>query len=303
MLHVIDIYNGDKGLSLAAVKGDIDAVIIKATEGSAASGHVQGTCDSWFTDALNLDIPRGIYHVMTSATGTAQAEYFVNNCRGYFGKCIPILDVEGISDYYPCDAGRAYDFCKRVIDLTGVKPMVYMNRACLDSDSWERVRDLDCDLWIANYPWSRMTWAQAEANLAYMCSPSPWSYAAMWQFSGDGRVDGWKGDIDKSLFFGTREQWEAYYGDYQASANELDSNPWYVAREVINNLYGTGDERRSALGARYEEIQKCVNILLEGDKYKLAEYVIAGDLDNGERRRFILGNRYSEVQMTVNKMV
>ena len=203
MLKGLDISAYERGLDLT--KLDFDFCVIKATEGTHM---VQGTCDPWVQQCIKLGRKFGFYHVMNSTTGIAQAEWFVNNCKGYFGKGIPFLDVEGETGY-PNDPGRAYDFCDYVIRKTGIKPIVYMNRNCLDNADWSRVVGLDCDLWVANY-WYGYDRVGYDIDTSKMTSPSPWPYAAMWQFTSSGRLDGWNSDLDLDLFFGDESAWDSY---------------------------------------------------------------------------------------------
>ena len=152
---------------------------MKSTEGTY---QVQDTCDPWVQRLIELGRLWGFYHVMSSEDGTSQADFYLDNCINYFRHGIPILDIEGISSRYPNNPGIAYDFCKRVIDKTGVVPMVYM----LDYDSAD--------------PSSMMS------------DPSPWPFAAMWQFSSTGRVEGWNKNVDLDLFFGDADAWRKYAG-------------------------------------------------------------------------------------------
>lgn len=214
MLKGLDISAYEKGLDLRRV--EFDFCIVKATEGVSM---VQSTCDQWVQQVLSMNRLFGFYHVMNSATGIAQATWFVDNCKGYFGKGIPVLDIEG-ENGYPNDPGRAYDFCKYVIDHTGVKPIVYMNRACLEGADWSRVVELDCDLWIANY-WYGYDRVGYDIDVSRMADPSPWPYAALWQFTSSGCLDGWGSDLDLDMFFGDADAWLAYATSGGAVSNDV----------------------------------------------------------------------------------
>lgn len=79
-----------------------------------------------------------------------------------------------------------------------------------------------------------------------------------------------------------------------------------LAREVIEGKYGNGEDRKSALGDRYAEVQARVNEILAPtpeqsvDILDLVRKTIRGDFGNGEDRRNSLGSNYEEVQRQVN---
>ncbi len=83
-----------------------------------------------------------------------------------------------------------------------------------------------------------------------------------------------------------------------------------LANEVIQGLWGNGQERKDRLGNRYSEVQARVNEILSGKPSapvktteELAKEVIEGKYGNGEDRKKALGDRYAEVQALVNKML
>lgn len=84
-----------------------------------------------------------------------------------------------------------------------------------------------------------------------------------------------------------------------------------LAKEVIAGKYGNGEDRKNALGSRYNEVQARVNEILNGNKpsqpstpsvdiLTLVKKTIRGDYGNGSARRNALGSNYDEVQKQVN---
>lgn len=84
-----------------------------------------------------------------------------------------------------------------------------------------------------------------------------------------------------------------------------------LAREVIAGKYGNGEDRKKALGSRYDEVQARVNEILNENKpapaptpsvdmLDLVRRTIRGDFGNGETRKKNLGSNYAEVQRQVN---
>ena len=102
----------------------------------------------------------------------------------------------------------------------------------------------------------------------------------------------------------------------QARVNEImaggnDAQPVDIealAQAVIAGQYGTGDDRRNALGSNYDAVQARVNELMAqsqpaADIDDLARRTIAGEFGNGDDRRAALGDLYDQVQARVNQMM
>lgn len=135
-----------------------------------------------------------------------------------------------------------------------------------------------------------------------------------------------KGDVDVML-----NKTEQYAKDFveallgktntakpSATANKVSSGNSSIkgktidtlANEVIQGLYGSGDDRKKALGSRYNAVQKRVNEILlnKGAIVKLsinqmARNVIAGKYGTGEARKRALGTNYNAVQAEVNRIL
>lgn len=85
-----------------------------------------------------------------------------------------------------------------------------------------------------------------------------------------------------------------------------------LANRVIAGEFGNGEQRKAALGNRYDEVQAEVNRILGGgstaskpsvDIDALARDVIAGKYGNGDARKAALGSNYEAVQNRVNQML
>lgn len=209
MLRFADVSKYQYGEANPFTLGNqVDGFMIKATDGVT---EVDAYCDAVMQKCITAGVPRGFYHEMTSATGTAQAEFFYTNCENYFHDAVPALAIEGMNGY-PNDPERAYDFCNAIIKWTGVPPLVYMNGSCLDSADYSKVVALGCGLWIANYPAGSKGFDWAEQNTSRMWGSGEWPFAAMWQFTSTGRLEGCGRDLDLDLFFGDVAAWNSYAG-------------------------------------------------------------------------------------------
>lgn len=282
-LKGIDISNYQRGFSLSATKPDF--VIVKATEGI---NFVDRCCDGFVQDAIKLDIPFGYYHFARSNDATEEATYFYNQTKNYVGKGIPILDFEVLNSNSWLET-----WCKMFYLLSGVKPWVYMNSDYINNRGYGTpwVKS-NCGLWLAGYP---------KAYTYYPDIPIPYKHTgwtlAAWQFTSSLAMNGMS--IDGNFFYGNREAWNAYssgsinFPDVVVPGSTLD-----LATDVIKGHYGNGQDRRTALGSRYDEVQAKIN-----DLYAKANKVIDGHYGNGIIRRNKLGSEYDIVQYIVNNML
>lgn len=94
-------------------------------------------------------------------------------------------------------------------------------------------------------------------------------------------------------------------------AKSVDGDIDDLANRVIKGEFGNGQDRKNALGDKYNEVQARVNEILYGKKPsksvdELAREVIAGKWGNGQERKDRLtkaGYNYNEVQARVNQII
>lgn len=296
MLKGIDISNWQRGLSLVSAKPGF--CIVKATEGT---NFTDKSCDSFVQACIRLGIPFGYYHFANGSNNAAQqARFFRNQTKGYEGKGIPVLDFE-----YAYNNSWIDEFVKEYHAITGVFPWVYMSSDYVNNRGYgsEYVKK-NCGLWLAGYPKRSTTYP---ANLTCPYAHKGWTLAA-WQFTDRLSLGGMS--VDGDVFYGDTSAWKLYAtgGTATESAVPNDSVPadgdkWRLARQALNGVFGDGDARKAALGDRYDEVQACVNALVNESDSRLATRVVAGQLGNGDDRKYVLGGRYNAVQKAVNKMV
>ena len=221
MLNFIDISNWQGGINLPAVLPNIDGIVCKATEGTT---FVDPFCDGWVQQCINAGEPWGFYHFAGIGSALAEAEFFVQNCQGYFRRGVPILDWEGNQN-----VGWVNAFVQHVHELTGVWPWIYGNPWRFNQGGIEP----NCARWVAEYPAvTSPSFSQAES---WKCSDTDGNVVA-WQFCSDGRVSGYNGNLDCSLFYGTADQWRAYAaGDNRNSGDSDSSADNNVSASVLEN--------------------------------------------------------------------
>ena len=216
-LKGIDISNHQRGLDLSKI--DCDFVIIKATEGKS---YVDPSCDTFFQKALSLGKKLGIYHFANNSDNTAQqeADWFIENTRGYIGKAIPVLDWEdNVTDNVPW----ALEWLKRVEEAYGCKPIIYMSESVVNRHDWSSVANANYGIWVAKYRDNLPDYNYDMSKAGNMPSIKYWSTMALWQWTSTGRLNGWNGNLDLDVFYGDATAWNKYLGP--GSGVVTPSNP------------------------------------------------------------------------------
>lgn len=255
-MHGIDISSWQAGIDLGSVPCDF--VIAKATQGT---GYVSESCDAQVQQAISLGKPFGFYHYVGGDGAQAEADFFIDNCTGYFGKGIPCIDWESGENSAWGNTDYLKQLVQRVIDRTGVKPLIY---ASAGSFPWDVAQALDCGAWVAQYADMNPTGYQ----------DAPWNEGAyecaIRQYSSCGSLDGYSGNLDLDKAYMDDDAWAKYAGAASAPAPAPAPAPAkksdeQIADEVIAGQWGDGDDRRNRLsqaGYDYDAIQSIVNAKL-----------------------------------------
>jgi len=131
----------------------------------------------------------GFYHYAHPERNSveSEAQHFASIVRPYLGKCILALDYEGKA--LQVGPKWAREWLDRVYELTGVKPVIYIQASAVGS--YKTVLDGDYGLWIAHWG--------VDTPTIY-----PWSFWALWQYSDS------NGKLDVDYFNGSRGTWLKY---------------------------------------------------------------------------------------------
>lgn len=217
MLRVIDTSHWKADIVNTNV--DIDAVYTKATEGNY---YVDDSCDPIVEWAKKRGKKWGVYHFATNriTDPVTEANFFVDNCLGYIGSGMLILDNENYrwSDgTFANDAnnvGWAKAWLDQVYARTGVKPLIYMSLSVILGVDWSPVINGGYGLICAQYQDNN----NPIPNFSYDSGRDPnphWDgnvNDVMWQFTSTGRLDGYGGNLDCNFFYGDAKAWDAYAG-------------------------------------------------------------------------------------------
>lgn len=268
-LNGVDISSYQSGINLAALPCDF--AIVKATEGT---GYTNPDCDRAMQQLFACGKCAGVYHYINGASG--EIDYFVNNVRGYIGKSILCLDWESGGNGAWGNQSYLESCVNRVKDLTGITPIVY---ASASTFPWDVCSRTNAGAWVAQYA----------SNNATGYQDSPWNESnynmAIFQYSSNGRLDGWGGSLDLDKFYGDADTWAAYAeseddmtpNDVWSFTNGGESGTVY--RNLIDNnlrlqdLQNTIGERSGGNGSiftnaidtnlRIQQLQVTVNAMAE----------------------------------------
>ena len=197
-MNGIDIASYQSGIDLTVVPCDF--VIIKATQGT---GYVNPDCDRAYQQAKRAGKLRGTYHYVGGGNAVAEADYYINNIKGYLKDGLLAIDWEAEQNSAWGNEAYLEQLVRRVIERTGIKPLIY-SMASRYAQVAAVAKKLDCGLWIAEYADMNPTGYQAHPwrEGAYAC--------AIRQYASTGRLNGWGGDLDLNIAYMTREQWAKY---------------------------------------------------------------------------------------------
>lgn len=277
-LNGIDISSYQSGIDLSVVPCDF--VIIKATQGT---GYVNPDCDRAYQQAKRAGKLRGTYHYVGGGNAVAEADYYVNNIKGYLRDGLLAIDWEAEQNSAWGNEAYLEQLVRRVIERTSIKPLIY-SMASRYAQVAAVAKKLDCGLWIAEYADMNPTGYQAHPwrEGAYAC--------AIRQYASTGRLNGWGGNLDLNIAYMTRDQWAKYVNPggkpAAAPAPSKPSAPAKksedtIAAEVIAGKWGNGQDRVNRLkkaGYNPATIQAKVNARLGANKPAARTYTVrSGD--------------------------
>ena len=279
-MNGIDISMWQRDINLSAIKADF--VIVKATEGI---GYVDKSCDMLFQNALSLGKKLGFYHFARPTANNdpiREADFFYENCKGYFGKAIPILDWEAENKQ---NVSYAKAWLDRVYQRSGVKPVIYMSESVVNAYDWSSVANADYGLWVAKYRDNNPDYNYNMANAGSRPKVKWWKFYCMWQWTSTGRLNGYSGNLDCNVFYGDGTTWDKYAGKSGTTHPVKPTQPVKksneeIANEVINGAWGNGEDRKKRLadaGYNYTVVQAIVNKKMAARNQSVYYVVKSGD--------------------------
>ena len=280
---IIDISSWQGGIAWATVKGNVLFAIIRAQDGTYLDPRLAENIAGCGSNG----IPYYVYGFYRNG-GATEAARMVSRAKQAGAKRVRgyVLDVEV--------SGQS---------TAGIKSaMSTLNASGLDNG-----------LYIANHLYAeyggvdygeKWLWIPTYGRNDGMAHNPPNHYCDLWQFTSKGRVHGIDGDVDCNALAGKRTL-ESFIGDVKVPEKPSEMADLSLSAEVLvgnvfADMYGSGEERRKNLGARYDEIQALVTHVCTAPVSELVREVWAGKWGNGEVRRRALANRYDEVMEAIN---
>ena len=309
-MNGIDISSHQSGINLTKVPCDF--AIIKATQGTS---YVNPDCDRAYQQAKTAGKCLGVYHYAGGKDPVAEANFFLENIKGYIGEAILVLDFESYQNSaYSQGATWCKKFLDQVYNKTKVRALVYISKSVCREFDWSEIAP-NHGLWVAQYANNKTVYGYDSSPWTDNKGYGAWSSPAIFQYTSSGRLSGWNGNLDLNIAYMDRTGWNKYAGGGNAtkpsggssSSNESANvtTPSGSTMDLVYNtmkgLYGNGDARKKALGTKYDDVQNVINHIATASVSTLVKEVRADNYGTGDRRKVILGSRYDEVQAQINK--
>lgn len=206
MLNGIDVSSWQAGIDIAKLK-NCDFVIAKATEGKSYTNPDFARVIKQCQDHNKLF---GFYHYMKANNPIEEAKFFYEKTKHLIGKGIPVLDWEENQT-----VNDVNEFVYWLHEKTGVWAWIYANPWRFNQGGVEQ----NCGRWIAAYPTSKVvTFDYDPGNI-----PITEGLVCCWQYSSNGKVDGYNGSLDINHFYGNKEAWLKYANVIKDEPPSLDS--------------------------------------------------------------------------------
>ena len=207
MLNTVDISSWQAGIDVSKLT-TTKAVVVKATESTTYVNEYMGP---WADAVLASGKKLGLYHYASPGDAIKQARFFLSKVKKWYGKFIPCLDWE--DDAVAQGPEWALTWLDHVFAKTGVRGMVYMSKSVCNAWDWSEVADAGYLLWVAQYPNYERTGFLKFGEIWTDGSPfGAWAHRGGWtmiQYTSSGRVKGYAGNLDLSLFSGTARGWDS----------------------------------------------------------------------------------------------
>lgn len=286
-LKVIDVSTHQGIIDWAKVKASgVDGAIIRCGYGSDIASQDDKQWKRNADECTRLGIPFGTYlysYAKTTAQAKSEAEHVLRLVKGYNLSYPIYYDLE--EAWTESGAIERAKVFGDIIEAAGYWCGVYANKS-----------------WWTNHLVGLERFVKWVAQYNSVCTYNG-SYD-MWQYTSSGSIPGVNGNCDVNWCY--RDYPSEITGN--SSSNEskpVDSAPTGTTLDLVyrtmNDEFGKGNDRKQALGSRYEEVQSVINHIAAAYAETLAEEVWDGDYGDGDVRRMVLGSRYDEVMKVVNR--
>lgn len=234
MLNVVDLASFQTGINA----GDLpaDAIIIKATEGL---NYINPACNDQYASAKAGGKRVGLYHFADPGSDAiTQANFFVNNVRNYIvdEHALPFLDWE--ADAIALGPAWAEQWLDEVARLTGASPMIYMSKATTNQYNWSSVA-AKYGLWGAQYATTAPQYGFIQDPWTDDNAWGAWGVPTIFQYSSNGRLQGWDGGLDLSIAYLDGDTWDKFttLGGSSAKADPVQPAAPAYKKAAIDGIF------------------------------------------------------------------
>lgn len=272
----VDLSNWQKGIDITSLSSQLDFFIFRGYAGSSKDKSV----DTFVQQAIENNKPFGLYiysYALNEAQAQEEAQRMVTLANSYSIKPnFLVIDMEDADGYKSRNGMPSNDTLKNICTVegqifedAGYYTLVYAGSAWFKNQLNGLTR---FDKWVAHWPTSG---GKQKGNNTDPSGENADS-CAIWQFTSEGRLDGYNGRLDMN--YG--------YKDFIVKGYEVNSNPTptqpsksneEIAEEVKAGLWGNGDDRKNRLAAAgydYNTIQSIVNGSYKTSAPSITYYIV-----------------------------
>lgn len=279
---VIDVSHHQGIIDWEKVKGDgVEGVIIRCGYGNDTASQDDRQWKRNADECTRLGIPFGTYlysYAKTDAESRSEAAHVLRLIAGYRLSYPVYLDLEeaGTESHVVTGAKIFFDIVEKAGHMAGV----YANQSWFQDVIGNQLDQYT--KWCARYSTERPT---------VVCD--------IWQYTSEGSVNGITGNCDMNICY------RDFPAEIGGGGNEPEPpNPEGSTLELVvatmQGAYGNGEDRKRALGSRYDEVQGMINHIASASVDILVTETKQGKYGNGDTRKIVLGSRYTEVQSKIN---
>lgn len=278
---LIDVSEFNGTIDWEAVKEtDIEGVIIRCGYGNDVVSQDDAKWKYNADECTRLGIPFGAYlysYATTDAQSRSEAAHALRLIRDYRLSYPVYLDLEQAGTENHAVAGAR--IFGNLIENAGYFAGVYANEYWFTTVIGNALDQYT--KWCAKYSTIR-----------------PNIECDIWQYSDTGRVSGINGNVDLNICY---RDFPAEIAGREDTTGGASGTTLELVAETMRGEYGNGEERRRALGARYNEVQEIIDHIASASTETLVDETLLGMYGNGEIREIVLGNRYNGVQNEINR--
>lgn len=271
----IDVSKHNGVVDFAKVKkAGIDFVIIRCGYGGNLAVQDDIKFETNYKNAKANGLKVGVYlysYVKSRAGAESEADHVIRLLKGKEIDFPVWLDLED-ETIKMCDWNTLAVIFANRIQKAGFECGIYTFAGALNKI--DKIKD-HYPIWIAK--WGQNNGKQSIKNPGY----------DMWQYTSRGVVPGVNGLVDMNVY-------------NKEVTNTVKAKPTIreIALDVLKGKYGDNEERKKALGRKYNSVQECINRW-----YTKAEATLKGKYGDKEVRKKKLGADYEGVQYLINEGV